>query len=120
MSLLKRSSRFDLLPGNDDRTNPIGKMEETKGKAFDRGPGSTLQQDSLSEIPNKSLYQDLDGQKGPSFDLGPRPIGEAFQQDLLLEEGNKLDNTPFSVDGATFDFGHDILIGGFQIKICIK
>lgn len=105
MSLLKKSSRFDLLPGNDDRTNPIGKMEETKGKAFDRGPGSTLQQDSLSEIPNKSLYQDLDGQKGPSFDLGPRPIGEAFQQDLLLEEGNKLDNTPFSVDGTTFDFG---------------
>ena len=66
MSLLNKSSQFDLIAG----TNAVGEMGNTTGPLFDLGLSSTLQPDSLAEIPTVSLFQDLDGNPGPLFDQG--------------------------------------------------
>ena len=44
------------------------------GTPFDLGNTSTLQQDSLAQIPTDSPYQDLNGEPGPQFDLGPNSL----------------------------------------------
>ena len=61
MSLKDLSSLYDLVGGNQ----PVGDMENQQGGTpFDLGPDSTLQQNSLPEIPVNSPYQDLDAVDG--------------------------------------------------------
>ena len=61
MALKDLSSLYDLVGGNQ----PVGDMENQQGGTpFDLGPDSTLQQNSLPEIPVNSPYQDLDAVDG--------------------------------------------------------
>ena len=61
MALKDLSSLYDLVGGNQ----PVGDMENQQGGTpFDLGPDSTLQQNSLPEIPVDSPYQDLDAVEG--------------------------------------------------------
>ena len=61
MALKDLSSLYDLVGGNQ----PVGDMENQQGGTpFDLGPDSTLQQNSLPEVPVNSPYQDLDGIDG--------------------------------------------------------
>ena len=61
MALKNLSSLYDLVGGNQ----PVGNMENQQGaQSFDLGPDSTLQQNSLPEVPVESPYQDLDGIDG--------------------------------------------------------
>ena len=61
MALKNLSSLFDLVGGNQ----PVGNMSNQQGaQSFDLGPDSTLQQNSLPEIPVDSPYQDLDAVDG--------------------------------------------------------
>ena len=61
MALKDLSSLYDLVEGNQ----PVGNMEsQPGGTPFDLGPDSTLQQNSLPEIPVDSPYQDLDAVDG--------------------------------------------------------
>ena len=61
MALKDLSSLYDLVEGNQ----PVGNMEsQPGGTPFDLGPDSTLQQNSLPEIPVNSPYQDLDAVDG--------------------------------------------------------
>jgi hypothetical protein len=76
MALKNLSSLYDLVQGN----KPVSEMENQQGGTkFDLGPNSTIQQDSLPEIPIKSQYQDLNGEPGPQFDL---------REDSTLQEDN--------------------------------
>ena len=102
MALKDLSSLYDLVGGNQ----PVGNMSNQQGaQSFDLGPNSTLQQNSLPEIPVESPFQDLNGQPGPQFDLG---------EDSMLQE-NSLPNIPVDspyqdldgVDGGNGYF-HDI------------
>jgi hypothetical protein len=85
MGLKDKTSLYDLVPGPDA---PIGDFEDIQGSGgndFDLGQSSTLQQDSLlnqylythggvggiaGPVPLPSHYADLDGQPGPTFNLG--------------------------------------------------
>ena len=61
MALKDLSSLYDLVGGNQ----PVGDMENQQGGTpFNLGPDSTLQQNSLPEIPVNSPYQDLDAVDG--------------------------------------------------------
>ena len=61
MALKNLSSLYDLVGGNQ----PVGNMSNQQGaQSFDLGPDSTLQQNSLPEIPVNSPYQDLDAVDG--------------------------------------------------------
>jgi hypothetical protein len=61
MALKDLSSLYDLVGGNQ----PVGNMENQQGGTpFDLGEDSTLQQDSLPEVPTTSPYQDLDAIDG--------------------------------------------------------
>ena len=56
MALKNLSSLYDLVGGNQ----PVGDMETQQGGTpFDLGNTSTLQQDSLAQIPTNSPFQDL-------------------------------------------------------------
>ena len=56
MALKNLSSLYDLVGGNQ----PVGNMVNGEpGPQFDLGNTSTLQQDSLAQIPTNSPFQDL-------------------------------------------------------------
>ena len=102
MALKDLSSLYDLVGGNQ----PVGDMENQQGGTpFDLGPDSTLQQNSLPEVPINSPYQDLDGQPGPQFDLG---MNSTLQPDSLANIPNQ---SPFQdlngEPGPQFDLGTD-------------
>jgi len=85
MALKDLSSLYDLVGGNQ----PVSDMSNQQGaQSFDLGPDSTLQQNSLPEVPTNSPYQDLDGQPGPQFDLGENSI---LQEDNLVNLPSELD-----------------------------
>ena len=85
MALKNLSSLYDLVGGNQ----PVGDMENQQGGIpFDLGNTSTLQQDSLSQIPVDSPYQDLNGEPGPQFDLGEN---STLQEDNLVNLASQLD-----------------------------
>lgn len=102
MALKDLSSLYDLVGGNQ----PVGDMENQQGGTpFDLGPDSTLQQNSLPEIPVESPFQDLDGQPGPQFDLG---MDSTLQPDSLANIPNQssfqdLNGQP----GPQFNLGAD-------------
>ena len=66
MGLKNKTSLYDLVPGPNA---PVSNMESMQGAPnFDLGNTSTLQPDSLER--QLKMDTDLNGQKGPSFDLG--------------------------------------------------
>ena len=95
MSLLNRSSQFDLIAG----TNTVGEMGSTTGPLFDLGMSSTLQPDSLAEIPTVSLFQDLDGNQGPLFDQGMNSSIHAFSVFNIPVQSGELPYVPNSANG---------------------
>ena len=78
MGLLNFQSQLDIPQG----TNPVGEMNSTQGPSFDLGSNSTIQIDSLQEVPTISLYQDLNGLQGPLFDFGMNSPLHAFSDGL--------------------------------------
>ena len=78
MGLLNYQSQLDIPQG----TNPVSEMDSMQGPSFDLGSNSTLQIDSLQEVPLTSLYQDLNGVQGPLFDFGLNSPLHAFSDGL--------------------------------------
>ena len=101
MALKDLSSLYDLVGGNQ----PVGDMENQQGGTpFDLGPDSTLQQNSLPEIPVNSPYQDLDAVDGGNgyFHKIPNPgkyqgkqLGGVDLHEALLQ------NTPYNYTYGT-------------------
>jgi len=87
MSLLNKISKLDLTQGT---SSPIKDMETMSGPSFDKGLNSTLQPDSLAEVPTVSLYQDLDGNPGPLFDFGLNSSLHARSLNGLLFKTNEI------------------------------
>jgi len=100
MALKDLSSLYDLVGG----TQPVGDMEDISGgPQFDLGNTSTLQQDSLLNIPVDSPYQDLNGEPGPQFDLGEDSM---LQQNSLLSIPDASEYQDLNgVNGPSFDLG---------------
>lgn len=108
MALKDLSSLFDLIEGNQ----PVGNMETQQGGTpFDLGEDSTLQQNSLPEVPTNSPYQDLDGIDGGNgyFHDIPNPgkyqgkqIGGADLHEHLLNDSYQYShgNSPGNVGPA--------------------
>ena len=99
MALKDLSSLYDLVGGNQ----PVGNMEsQPGGTPFDLGPDSTLQQNSLPNIPVDSPYQDLDGLQGPQFQKGIDAASQAHISSLSSVPGGS-SNSPFQDrgDGGT-------------------
>ena len=95
MSLLNKNSQLDLIQGN----NAVNNMETTQGTPFDLGIGSSLQPDSLSEVPTVSLYQDLDGAPGPLFDNGINSPIHAFTIANIPAASNEL---PYAINFSPY------------------
>ena len=102
MGLKDLQSIYDLVPGNN---KPVGKMDEQQGPQFDLGPSSTLQQDSLPQVPGgsqNSPYQDLNGAPGPNFDN--YQDSTLHHPDSLLQEYKfQYGNSPESVMPSGLD-----------------
>lgn len=111
MALKDLSSLYDLVGGNQ----PVSDMSNQQGaQSFNLGPDSTLQQNSLPEVPTNSPYQDLDGQPGPQFDLGENSI---LQEDNLVNLPSELDYPDLNgVDGGNGYFHRIANPGKYQGK----
>ena len=124
MALKNLSSLFDLVGGNQS----VGNMSNQQGaQSFDLGPDSTLQQNSLPEIPVDSPYQDLDavdGGNGYFHDipnpgkyqgkqLNGRDLHEAMLTQAYTNNGITVGPSPGpsgnslfqDMNGSTTDFG---------------
>ena len=96
MALKNLSSLYDLVGGNQ----PVGNMENQQGGTpFDLGPDSTLQQNSLPEVPVESPYQDLDGIDGGNGYFHDIPNPGKYQGKQLAQTDLHvalLQNTPYN------------------------
>ena len=101
MGLKNKVTLFDLVQGSAGgvfaSTNTTGEMENIVPPSFDLGSTSTLQQDSLHQIPkppSNSPFQDLDGVQGP---LSQLPSSQASQAhiDSLQSVPGPPSNSPF-------------------------
>lgn len=115
MALKNLSSLYDLVGGNQ----PVGNMEtQPGGTPFDLGNTSTLQQDSLAQIPTDSPYQDLNGEPGPQFNLGE---DSTLQEDNLINLESQLDYPDLNgVDGGNGYFHRIANPGKYQGKKIAK
>ena len=111
MGLKELKSNLDLVQGE----GPVGGMSDLTVPNFQLATdaASTKHIDSLQNVPggdSNSPYQDINGQTGPQFDLGPN---SSLQQDSLLTKVPGGDsNSPFQdldgIEGPQFQKGNDI------------
>ncbi len=100
MGLKELKSNLDLVQGE----GPVGGMSDLTVPNFQLATDAASRKhvDSLQTVPggdSNSPYQDMDGQQGPQFDLGPT---STLQQDSLLTQVPGGDsNSPFQdLDGV--------------------
>ena len=96
MGLLNYQSQLDIPQG----TNPVSEMDSMQGPSFDLGSNSTLQIDSLQEVPGgsqNSPHQDLNigPDDTPTFFQQPTDVISQAQISSLSAVPGGSENSPF-------------------------